>query len=78
MELSFHLTDISLPREEKTYVLQTPLTLPTIGVPTLDLDLGVRPRLCRYSDGHVIVVTDFLQRAKSMVCLRQLNKLKNI
>jgi len=54
------------PREEKTYIRQTPLTLPTIGGPSLDLDVGIRPQLCRYSRSHVTVVTDFLQHAISL------------
>jgi len=66
VERSVHLTDMRLPREEKTYVLQTPLTLPTVGGPPLDLDVGVRPLLCRYSGDHVTVLTDFLRHAVSM------------
>ena len=56
----------NLPREEKSYVLHTPLTLPTNGGPPLDLDAGVRPQLFRYLSGHVTVVTDFLQHALSL------------
>jgi hypothetical protein len=56
VERSVHLTDMRLPREEKTYVLQTLLTLPTIGGPPLDLEVGVSPQSCRYSGGHVTVI----------------------